>query len=353
MSKAKDPMEMVDRYLQAVRFWMPKTQKEGGLIAELGDDLRSQIEDKETELGREPNPEEVAEILKRCGAPMVVASRLGPRRYLIGPTIFPVYEFVLKMVLLWILVPVFIFIVGPATLASTNGDWGKAILITIGNLWSGAFIAAGVITLVFVILERTHAVADITCKWDPSSLPPLEAAERKTSAFQAVCELGFGVFGIVWLLLVPQHPFLILGPAAAFLKGAPLWHTYYLPIVLLCAWNLSRSAITLAKPAWDWYPKLSELISTALTLVLIHFMLKAAGQIPPGGWQPFVEVAENLRNSAHFIKIAAIVNICIVLSLAGMWVGLCIAAPIQLWAFMSFLRKRDYRPRQTATLHVQ
>ena len=40
MSKPTNAMELVDRYLQAVRFWMPKTRKREDLLAELGEDLR-------------------------------------------------------------------------------------------------------------------------------------------------------------------------------------------------------------------------------------------------------------------------------------------------------------------------
>ncbi len=90
---------------------------------------------------------------------MLVASRFGLQRYLIGPTLFPIYLFVLKMVLLCILLPVFVFILGPINFANSGGNWGQAVLATIGGLWSGGFIAAGVITLVFAILERTGAAA--------------------------------------------------------------------------------------------------------------------------------------------------------------------------------------------------
>jgi len=158
-SSTRNPMELVDRYLQAVRFWAPKPQED--LIAELGEDLRSQIEAKETELGRPLDQGEVSAILKTCGMPIVVASRLGPKRYLVGPALYPIYTFVLKMALLWILVPVFIFIVGPTNLISSKGDWGTAVLNTFGNLWSGLFIAASIITLVFAVLERTSAYAAI------------------------------------------------------------------------------------------------------------------------------------------------------------------------------------------------
>ena len=83
-------MELIDRYLQAVRFWLPKTKSQEDVLAELGEDLRSQIEAKESEVGRPLDKNEVGEILKHCGAPMSVAARLAPKRYLIGPTLFPI-----------------------------------------------------------------------------------------------------------------------------------------------------------------------------------------------------------------------------------------------------------------------
>ena len=91
------------------------------------------------------------------------------------------------MVLLWILVPVFVFIVGPVNLVQNGGNWGLALLTTFGNLWSGLFIAAGIITLVFAIVERTNAHLGAECKWDPLKLPAVRKDERKPSLLKAVC----------------------------------------------------------------------------------------------------------------------------------------------------------------------
>src|SRR5580700_3678426 len=176
---SRNPNDLVDRYLQAVRFWLPKSHRQEDLIAELGEDLRSQMEEKESELGDPLEEAEMSAILKRCGSPMMVAGRLGPSRHLIGPALFPIYEFVLKMVLLWILVPVFIFAVGPANLASSGGHWASAVLETFGDLWSGLFIAAGIITLVFAIIERTSSHLGTEVKWDPLKLPPVRQEERQ------------------------------------------------------------------------------------------------------------------------------------------------------------------------------
>jgi hypothetical protein len=152
MSKSsRDSTELIDRYLQAVRFWLPKTQRQEDLIAELGEDLRSQIDDKEIELGHPLDKGEMSAILRRCGSPMLVAGRLGPQRNPDWSRFVPHLRICLEDGLFWILVPVFIFIVGPVTLANSGGNWGLAVASTLANLWSGLFIAAGIVTLVFAI----------------------------------------------------------------------------------------------------------------------------------------------------------------------------------------------------------
>jgi hypothetical protein len=319
------------------------------LIDELGEDLRSQMEEKEAELGRPLTQEETSEILKRCGAPMVVAFQMGPKRHLIGPALFPVYWFVMKMVLFWILLPVFIFIVGPVNVANSGGNWGMGVAATIGDLWSGMFIAAGIITLIFAILERTHAVAAATCKWDPLKLPPVPVQVRKPSRVEVLFQLAFAIFGFVWLLLIPNHPFLILGPAAAFLKAAPGMHVFYMPILLLTILSIFRPAITLARPYWTWFPPVSELLQAVLSLVLLNFLLNVAGQTPGGEWHPFLTVTDAAKNLPQYLKAAAIVNICIATSLAATWLGLSIAIAIQTWGVMKLLRKRLAGPTLAAS----
>jgi hypothetical protein len=344
-------MELIDRYLEAVRFWLPEAKRQEDLLAELGEDLRSQVEEREAELGHPLAAAEMAAILKRCGSPMMVAGRLGPKRHLIGPGLFPIYGFVLKMVLLWILVPVFIFIVGPVNLANSGGDWGSAVVSTLGNLWSGLFIAAGMVTLVFAILERTSAHLKAECPWDPLKLPPVRKDERKPSLLKAVCELGFGFFGLIWLLLVPHNPGLILGPAAAFLKAGPMLHTFYIPIVLLSVAALLRSAITLARPQWTWFPLLSQLLQTVFTLIVLNYMIEAVTKAPTAF--PFVVLEDAVRDSPKYIRVAAIVNVSILVSLASAWLGVCIAGIVQTWEFLGYLRKRISGAGHPASLELQ
>ncbi len=344
MSKTKNPEELVDRYLQAVRFWLPRSQKED-LLAELGEDLRSQIEDKESEVGHALGESEVAEILKRCGAPIVVAGRLGPPRQLIGTTIFPMYQFVLKMVLLWIIVPVFLFILIPINVANAGANWAEAVAATLGQLWSGLFIAAGIITLVFAIIERTPAVTSATSKWDPRKLPLVHKTEHKpASRLQAACQLFFAVFGFVWLLLIPQHRWMLLGPAAAFLGAAPIWHKFFQMIVPLALFAILRPVVTLAKPQWAWFPPVAELAQAVFTLIVLNFILR-------GGF-PYLVLTGGASATAEHIKVAAIVNVSILISLAGAWLGLSIAIVIHLWKVFRFFRKRRAQVHEPLSLEA-
>lgn len=347
-TSSHNPTELLDRYLQAVRFWLPASQHD--LVVELAEDLHSQVEAKESELGRPLDEAEMSAILKECGNPIVVAGRLRPQEYLIGPTLFPAYRFVLKMSLLWILLPVFVFIVGPVQFVNTR-SLGAAIGHTIGALWTGGFLAAGIITLVFVVIERTQTKCGLGDKWDPRSLPPLKL-ERKASSGKTVCELIFNVMAFVWLLLLPYYPVLILGPAASFLNAGPMWHTFYLPVLLLSLFAILRSAAILIRPHWPRLPLWTQLLQTALSLVVVNYMINAAGKTGNGVWHPFVTLASGAAGSAQNEKIAAIVNVSILVSLVCAWLGLCIGVVVQSWQFMRSFTKKESFALPKASLHV-
>src|SRR3954452_11077633 len=139
-------MQLIERYLQAVKFWLPNEHKQD-IVAELSEDLYSQIEEKEAEVGRKLNDNEVEAILKQRGRPVLVANRFLRQEYLIGPVMFPIYIFVLKIVALcyllpWALVWVGIMTYSPTYRAEHNG-WLGGMGTAWASLWSITFIAIG------------------------------------------------------------------------------------------------------------------------------------------------------------------------------------------------------------------
>lgn len=144
-------MTLIDRYIHAVTKHLPEEiQKEVGL------ELRSNILDMVPE---EADENQIAKILENMGNPSDLAMNYHPKKkYLIGPTVYPKYIEILKLVLSIVA----IVFTGLACLKwFTSGldqtlsfNFVGLITDTIGMVVDGLLQAALWVTLIFVILER-------------------------------------------------------------------------------------------------------------------------------------------------------------------------------------------------------
>src|SRR5579864_2821946 len=161
-------MELLNRYLQAVKFWLPRAQQDD-IVTELGEDIRSEIEERERELGRELHRTETEEILKQRGRPLLVAEKYLPQRFLIGPILFPAYWFVLKLVLACYILPWVAVWGGFMTLDTSYRiqHSGLGIARDAFTLWQIALTAFTVVTVVFAVLERIKDQSWLLEKWSP------------------------------------------------------------------------------------------------------------------------------------------------------------------------------------------
>jgi hypothetical protein len=225
--------DMLERYLQAVRKNLPKS-RQGDIIRELRDNLLSEIEDKEGALGRPLTPDEMEGVLKSHGHPIVVATRYLPQRHLIGPAVFPFYRYVLEKALL---VGLLIYTISNAVLLALQAPPVSRFIEVVLSFPAVAFTIAAWVTLIFAVMEFTlekyHQKLPGICNWSPRKLPPVERIERKHPLSHDVA--GFIVnllFAVYLLVLVPRHPYLILGPGVLYLKSlpfvvSPMWHASY------------------------------------------------------------------------------------------------------------------------------
>ena len=186
-------MDLLDRYLQAVKFWLPRKQKQD-ILAELSEDIRSEIEDKEAELGRPLGQAELEAILTRWGHPMLVAERYLPQRSLIGPVLLPAYTLVLKIATLVYLVPWLLVLLGfvifdpDRRTADAIGDGLQAFWLI------GCFIWWSSITAIFAVMERHQVTSRAWETWTAGKLLEREPA-RDPNAIprsQSIVELVAG-----------------------------------------------------------------------------------------------------------------------------------------------------------------
>jgi hypothetical protein len=267
-------MDLLDRYLHAVKFWLPRAQQDD-IIAELREDIRSRIQEKEAELGHKRNDDGVAVILEERGHPMLVASRYLPQRALIGPVLTPAYWFIVRLVILWILVPVFVFVVGPVTLLA--GKHPAAGLVEVfWMLLMAAVFAFGAITLVFAILERHPH--EFIWKWDPRRLPRVPAPQPfpglPPSAATGFAELVTGLaFTAMWFFVMVLHSPRFYSNGVR-ITLAPVWESFFWPVLLIAFSGIPIGSTLWLRPWWVRAHAIMRLAVDAVTLILTGALAK-------------------------------------------------------------------------------
>jgi hypothetical protein len=249
-------MDLVERYLQAVRFWLPKSQRQD-ISAELAEDIRSQVEDQERKLGRSLTEDELASLLKQRGSPFSVAEKYQPQRALVGPGLFPIYAFVLKLAGLvyfipWLVVWLGLVIFAPAYRAAHPG-W--SLLGTLGTFWSLAFFSYGMITLSFAVVEQVHRRVKVQGDWNPRRLPSVRDI-RKISRFSSLTTAVFDIIFLFWWLGGLKFPVIMLQDKTTWSWTAgPVWQGFhqqmYWPIALLALAAAGLAAYNLFHPSWN------------------------------------------------------------------------------------------------------
>jgi hypothetical protein len=264
-------MEMIERYLQAVKFALPQAERED-IVKELRDSILSQIEEKEATLGRPLIEDEQAELLKKLGSPMQLASRYRKQQYLIGATMFPIYWRVLKVSLAMVFV-----ILAAGSIATAAA--GKTLSESLGVLFrfpGVALMTFAWMTVVFSALEFFGARLRLRDRWDPRLLPPLVKTEPRKSQFELIAQLVIQTLFGIWWLAGLHYQYLIFGPGIAVLRFGPVWQTIYPLFVIMVIVDLGLTASRLIWPRWIQGPHLNRLVMSALGLIVLYFLIGAS-----------------------------------------------------------------------------
>jgi hypothetical protein len=271
-------MEMIERYLQAVKFWLPKGQKDD-IIEELAADLDAQVKEQEAGLSRTLSGAEVELILKQRGRPVVVANRFLPQEQLIGPLLFPVYRFVLKIICLCYLLPWALVWIGMMTLdrayraQQTHVSWLAAVASAWSAWWTMAFVTISTATLVFGILERVQAKSHFLEEWSPRKLPPAGIPNQIPRA-TSISELALALLFFVWWALNASPRVLNLGSAVR-IEFSRQWLWFFSAYLVLAAANAALSAANLLHPYWTVRRAALRLLSDGAGAVLFCWLLRA------------------------------------------------------------------------------
>ena len=284
--------ELFERYLQAVRTYLPRRGR-GDIVAELRANLEAQREEREAELGRPLTEGEMIDWLKELGPPLEMASRYHAPRYLIGPVVFPLYWWVLRLAVSCASLVYAISIIVRLIFESHGGDWVAsqiaqypAILITVA-----AWVTAAFAILQYIIERYPEKCPDLVAAaphWSPTSLPALEKEPppggKPRSFTTAVAELVAHFIVLIWILLIPRYPFLLMGPGAAILNHSPvrpaqvLW-LWYWTIVGLNVLQLAWQGISFLAGTWRIRTRAQRLVLKGMELLPLLILLTAPGHV--------------------------------------------------------------------------
>lgn len=250
-------MDLLERYLQAVGRYLALDTKDDTL-AELRANLMADMDARAEQLGRSLTESEIAAILRAHGRPFVVAAQYLPQRYLIGPTLFPIYLITLQKTAP--IVALLYFLTSTSVRILSKSNLGAAIGGSLLGLVPVLLLFWGLMTMTFAILEFAHVECGERTgrqNWDPGKLPPVTRHKKQTSPVGRVADLVVHCLGMLYIFAIPHYPFLILGPGTLFLNRllviAPVWHIFYvaLVIVLLAQLGIKLMALTPRTDRWQ------------------------------------------------------------------------------------------------------
>ena len=267
-------MELVDRYLHAVKFWLPRKQKDD-IIAELSEDLRSQIEEKESEIGHKLTDAEVEPILKRCGNPMAVAGRYVPQQWLIGPTLFPIYRVIIQSLFLYFLLPWMLVWMGIAIFSPDfRADHpGAALFASLKPWWLACTYSLFFNTLAFALLDRSQMRSHVVNDWNPRTLPAVRDPNR-ISRGATIFELTVVVSTLaVWVQLDPFHrAFHFFGLT---LTLSHQWPYFIWAFTALSGAGIAISCLNLSQPRWTRLSASLRLGVDVYSLGVVYLLCRA------------------------------------------------------------------------------
>lgn len=281
-------MELLEQYLNVIKMYLPRDQRED-IINELYENLLSEMEDREAELGRPLNEDEQAEFFKQHGAPQLVAKRYAPDqpsvtfgRQLIGPESFPIY-----VKILWIVLGCVVIV--HASLAILGRSPG------IGPFINSIFWTFVGYTLTFIltdhILKKSRQYGYVPSMY---YFPVPKLVPVTGFFFVTACTL--------WWAAVPFFPWLIFGMAAGEIELTATWHFFYWPVLLLLLINTVHRGVFLLRPQWVWLSMPIRLVIYFTCFAMYFFMLDG---------YPYVSVSNVETAGPGIISLAHIFNVII------------------------------------------
>ena len=279
--------DLVDRYLAAVAALLPKASRQD-IVAELRDLIMNRVEEQEATLGRPLDKREMEALLREIGHPIAVAGRYGPRQALIGPELYPFWEFGVKVALAIAAIAAIL----PAIVLLVTGQGNSHTISGVMNDFiPTALSLVGCATLIGAAIERGWIKLGDLSQWKASELPHIPPnmswprgagwSERGSwcskSRFDGLFELVAILLFISWwtgLVPFPANS-IVYDDQAVSVALSPVLKGLYWPILALAVVQGVSALILVVKPGWVRPRAVTEILCSLGGLALVAVLWPA------------------------------------------------------------------------------
>ena len=289
---------LLDRYLYAVEAALPRDVAKADIVAEIRDELQSQIDEGADEL----------KVIKAYGHPRVVATRYGRVQYLIGPDLFPFYWLTVRNVLI---AGIALVLAGGGLVAIVAHN-GKIFFDALGIAWNTAWWIAVVVTIIFAVAEQVPQrssvrIGPFSRDWDPGRLP-LPGALPPAKSYASLAEFLANILMLLVLLDVHSQHIPLDALVANILTAGnaaltPAWYPAYYATIAGTAIVAGSAMTVFLKPNLTIAHELLRTLAGAITIAGIAVTL-ARGPL-------IVAAASGWNTSAQCCLIVAIIALLI------------------------------------------
>lgn len=328
--QARKNADLIDRYLVAVEHRLPaKGAKD--IVAELREAIGDKLDARQAELGRMANTDDVVAILKSYGSPMLAAARYTGANHLIGPEVYPYYWPTARIV---VGIVAALAIVGFMVQGVVSND-PLYVLRGFGAAWTGAIFAFGIVTVIFVIMDRTGAGAKIEQAWRPDHLPAA-TREKPKEMFESLIGLVVQAAFIAWWMGVLRVPNLMppSEPGITVDLNAAAWATIYAPVLVMSVAQAGVYAADLVHPTWSRVRAVAMIVINAAGLGVTWMLAQA--QTLHG--QLFIIAGRPESAPERVISLTETFAVISQLTLYGMAIGFGIALVVEVWRLVRSLQ---------------
>lgn len=310
-------MNLIDKYVVEVGKYLPRKGR-----ADIEAEIRSTLEDmlEERKQAETASEAEVIQLLKEYGAPREVAAKYKSHPYLIGPRLFPLFEMILRIVLIVVTAAsLFGLAVSTAKTGFADAAFLPALKDWFLNLVGGLVAAFGNIALVFAIIERTPVAKEFeedAQEWDPKELKEAHDPDR-VDLPDHIATIIFTVLGLAILNFYPNLLAIRIGNNGDMTTVSVLTEAFFrfLPwINILGVLQIVFNSFMLSQKEWQASTRVSSIVMDIAQAVLAVVILTTPAifgvtpeALSAAGVQESAEALSRLANSIPMIILAIVV----------------------------------------------